>query len=103
MIRIIDGKRYNTETAVRVAWASSGGSRSDFRFFSEELYLTPRGSWFLAGEGGAASKYREQDGDMWGWGARITPLSPDEAREWLESHDKVDQLEEHFVNQIEDA
>jgi hypothetical protein len=103
MVSIIDGKRYNTETAREVASASSGGSTSDFRFFSEDLYLTPKGTWFIAGAGGAASKYRERIGDMWGWGSKITPLTPAEAREWLEAHDEVDALEEHFRDQIEDA
>ncbi|TVP47277.1 MAG: hypothetical protein EA350_05365 [Gemmatimonadales bacterium] len=103
MIKVVDGRRFNTETAERVACASSGGSQGDFRFFSEELFLTPKGTWFIAGEGGAASKYRERAGDMWGWGSKITPLTPDEALDWLEAHDEVDQLEKHFGDQIEDA
>ena len=51
MIRIIDGTRYNTDTAVLVGRYDSGNPASAFSY-TEELYLTRKGAWFLAGRGG---------------------------------------------------
>jgi hypothetical protein len=42
--RIIDGKRYNTETAERVAYYNNGLGSGDFHVFEEYLYRTPRGN-----------------------------------------------------------
>jgi hypothetical protein len=36
-------------------------------------------------------------------GGRITPLSADAARAWLEEHDEVAAIEEHFADEVADA
>jgi hypothetical protein len=104
MKAIIDGKRYNTEKATEVA-SHSEGYASDHCHFEEALYVTSKGTWFLAGEGGAMSHYSVStgDGNTRGGGAHIRPLTATEAREWLEQHDEVDALEKHFGDQLEDA
>ena len=103
MKRIIAGKRYDTETSTEIAEWSNGHFRSDFHYCAEALYKTRRGAWFIAGEGGPLSKYSERVGSMCSGGEGLTPLTPDEARQWLERHDFVDELEECFGEQIEEA
>lgn len=103
MRAVIQGKRYDTETATLVASTEHGQSTRDFRFFTETLYLTPRGSWFLAGRGNGLSPYGAACGGMRGSEERITPLCPGEAQEWLEVHGKVNTLEAYFGELIEDA
>jgi hypothetical protein len=103
MIKIIDGKRYNTATAECVA-SFSRGYAGDFDQYSEDLYLTKKGTWFLHGMGGPMTRWGE--GDMQhgrGSGEGIAPLTPAEARAWLEHNDDVDVLEDHFSDAIEDA
>ena len=59
MIRIIEGKRYNTDTAEEILALDNGGyySRSDFRWEETSLYRTPKGVWFLAGRGGPMTRW----------------------------------------------
>lgn len=103
MKAIINGKRYDTEKAELVA-SDSYGFSSDFQSWEEELYRTPRGSWFLWGEGGPMTKYAESSGqNSWGGSSRITPLTPQEVKEWLENHRCYDELDEYFGDQVEDA
>lgn len=92
MKRVIDGKRYDTETAQRIAEASSTCGPSDFRYWSEALYKTPRGAFFLHGKGGAMSRWSEPVGsDARGGGSGILPMSVEDAREWCEANE-VDAL-----------
>lgn len=103
MKRIVDGKRYDTETAREVGSASYG-NRGDFEHFDESLYRTRSGNWFVAGWGGPRSHYAEQvDQRSWSGGSGLRPLSTPEAREWLERHGHTDALEEEFGAEIEDA
>jgi hypothetical protein len=104
MKRIIDGKSYNTETAELIAEHSASCPCNDFHYFEESLYRTKKGAWFLAGSGNAMSKYsRAIDHNSRGGGDGIEVLTPEEAMEWLESHNFVDELEEHFSDKIEEA
>lgn len=107
MKAIIDGKRYDTETATCIAdytnVGSTASSMSDFRAFLEKLYRTKKGSWFLAGGGGAMSKYSQPVSGGSGGGSRIIPLTEDEAFEWLQDTGQTELLEEYFAERIEDA
>jgi hypothetical protein len=96
MKKVLDGKMYNTETAEMVASWDNGYSNSDFRCCNETLYRTKKGTFFLHGGGGAMTSWSSSYGDMSGWGEDIRPLTDDEAKEWLEGHDKVDALERLF-------
>ena len=80
MKKIINGKRYDTKTATEIASAWNGCSRSDFNFLLETLYRTDGGAWFLAGEGGALTKYAEvlEGGRSHCGGKDIVPLTPAE-------------------------
>ena len=103
MMRIIEGKRYNTETATRVANLGSTLSRSDFNWHDTSLYVTKSGQWFLAGEGGPASMWRHRAGNMWGYGEGIRPISKAEALEELEAVNDIDSINEYFADSVQDA
>jgi len=104
MKAIMNGKRYNTETAAELGVASANGmSVSDFKYWREGLYRTPKGAYFLSGEGGGLSQFAESSGNGWGWGTRVTVVTREQAIAWLERHELLTELEEHFADAIEDA
>lgn len=103
MKAIIDGKRYDTDTAVLCAEWNNNHCRSDFKWCNENLYRTHRGAWFLHGEGGAMSPWSQSVGDMRGGGAAIRPLTPEDARLWLEEWQEIDALEEFFAEEVTNA
>jgi len=104
MIRIIDGKRYNTKTATMVA-GDSFGYAGDFREYCEVLYRTEKGVWFLHGQGGPMTRWGQgdvaQEGRCGGEGIEV--MTDDEARAWLEHNDEIEALDQYFEDQIEDA
>lgn len=103
MKKIINGKLYDTETATCVgSWANSYSSR-DFQSVEEELYRKRTGEFFLYGEGGPASKYAVSvGGNSWSGGAKIIPLTVEQAREWAEQHMDADDYQEIFGEVAED-
>ena len=103
MIKIVNGKTYNTNTATLLGEFRHGGA-NDFEGIVETLYRTPKGALFIAGEGGPQTEYRVITGpNEWSWGSRVTPLSTEAAIEWCERHGKTPVLLEHFSDQIEEA
>jgi len=105
---IINGKRYNPETATQVVsynnLCEGADSTRDFGYYEETLYLTPRGNWFLAGSGGPASKYsRSTGGNGYSGGSGCTPIGGVEARKTLERWKEYDLLEKYFSDTLEDA
>ena len=96
MKKVINGRLYNTDTATCLGGYSFSSTR-DFRYIEEYLYRTKRGSYFLHGEGGPLTKYREQVGqNEWGYGEDILPLTEEEAREWAEVHMDGDEYIDAF-------
>lgn len=57
--RVIGGRKFSASTAtLACVIACSGTSQTaDFHYERTGLYLSPRGQWFLAGEGGARSHW----------------------------------------------
>lgn len=103
MKRIINGKRYDTDTAKFIKTYSSGLSISDFRYYDESLYLKKTGEFFLYATGNGASRYAGQYGDLRGPGEKIVPLTLDEAKAWVEKIEDPDLYEELFeVSESED-
>ena len=103
MKKIIDGKRYNTETAEEIGHRSNG-AMGDFDRISESLYRTPRGNYFRAGSGGARSAYGQTCGqNCWCGGEGIIPLTKAEALEWCERFLDADEYEGEFSDLIEEA
>lgn len=104
MKKIIDGKRYDTNTAKEIVSASSSVSRSDFHWWRETLYRKQTGEFFLHGEGGPASRYSRSVGlNEWSGGERIMPLSFSEAQQWAEDHLDGDEYERIFGEVSEDG
>lgn len=98
MKKIINGKRYDTETAEYIGSTSWGDGPRDFNHWSEELYRKRTGEFFLCGEGGANSKYREEISmNSWSGGERIIPLTDDEAKEWAEEYLDGEDYEKLFT------
>ena len=102
MKRVINGKVFNTRTA-ELLGTFHFGSPGDINYVNESLYRTKRGAFFLAGEGGANTKYSQQvDNNSWSGGKAIFPLTIEEALEWAETHDvSVEIIEKYF--QLEEA
>ena len=104
MKKIINGKRYDTETAEMVA-DDSYSNYGDFEYWSEELYRTKRGNWFLCGEGGAMSRYSRSVGqNETGGGSAIIPLTRGKALAWLGAHAPASEAyEEYFAGAADKA
>ena len=97
MKKIINGKKYDTETAEAVASWSNAGSWRDFRHMEEVLYRKKTGEYFLHGEGGPMTKYCQSDGTgCCTGGDLITPMTEEEAREWAEKRLDADDYESVF-------
>ena len=103
MKKIINGARYSTETAKKMAEWESSRSYSDFGYFSESLYRTKSGKWFLHGSGNAASPYASYDpnGNS-SSGEEIIPLSEENAMKWAERKLSGEEYEEIFGEVSED-
>ena len=97
MKKIINNKRYDTNTAKKVAEYDSDAARSDFNYYHEDLYQKRTGEFFLYGQGNAASKYADRAfPDGWTSGEKITPLTIDQAKDWAERTQDADTYESIF-------
>lgn len=97
MKKIINGRRYDTDSARMVTYDRSDVGRRDFRWWEETLYRKQTGEFFLHGEGGPASKYAHAVGmNEWTEGERLMPMSFDEAKAWCEEHMTADEYETLF-------
>jgi hypothetical protein len=100
---VINGRRYNTKTAEMICDISPDGFYgNDYRREDTQLYRTPRGNWFIAGEGGPLSRWARRVG-LHGHtdGSGIRALDESEARELLEDHGSAEDYETYFA--VEDA
>lgn len=102
MKKVIYGSLYNTETAKRLLeWDNRRYGSLDF--WSEVLYRTKSGKYFLHGEGGAMSKYARSCGsNQWSSGEMIIPMTEAAAREWAEDHVSADDFLKVFSASSED-
>ena len=103
MKKIINGKKYDTETAALVAEWDNGRYGSDFDRCSEKLYRKKTGEYFLHGDGGPMSRYARSCGqNEWCGGEQIIPLSYEAAQKWAEEHLDGDKYEKIFGEVPED-
>lgn len=103
MKKIINGKKYDTDTAKEIGCYSNGGNWRDFNHLEETLYRKRTGEFFLLGEGGPNTKYAERvDTNSWSGGSRIMPMSYEEAAKWAEEHMECDDYEAVFGEVPED-
>lgn len=103
MKKIINNRKYDTDTATMVGeWANMYDIR-DFAYYSETLYRKRNGEYFLFGSGNARSKYAASLGNnSWGGSDQIIPLTYDAAREWAERCMDADEYEAEFGAVSED-
>lgn len=98
MKKIINGKKYDTETAKECGSYWNGCSANDFDYVKEVLYKKKTGEFFLYGKGGARTGYAEtvQGDNCYTGGEAITPYTEDEAKRWAERHLEVEEYEKIF-------
>lgn len=90
MKRVINGKRYDTDTARYICSWSNHRKSGDFDECEQSLYLTRNGQYFIAGYGGARSIYSVSSGcNSWGGGEGMELVSEAAALEWCE-HKEID-------------
>lgn len=103
MKKIIEGKKYDTDTSTLVAEWEADFLANDFNWYMEQLYKKRTGEYFVYGEGNGASRYARTVGLHGGtWGCTIIPVSYDDARAWLEEKGTVDEYEAEFGEVSED-
>lgn len=87
MKKVINKKRYDTDTAEKLAYYTNNGDDRDLYWIAETLYRKTTGEYFLYGEGNAGSCYAVHSGqNSWSGGEQIIPLTYDDATEWAEKH-----------------
>lgn len=96
MKKIINGKKYDTETAKELGCWDNGYLSNDFSYCEETLYRKKTGEYFLHGLGGALTQYSEKTWNGSTGGQVITPLTEYEANRWAEMHLTVDEYESIF-------
>ena len=107
MLKIIDGKRYNTETAEQVLFHNNGKYQNDFGYRSTTLFRTNNGAWFIRHYGGPFTDMATSAGNGLGWGEELEPVSDDAAFKFLQSHsdypEAQEAIEKYFANCVQDA
>lgn len=96
MKKIINGKKYDTETAVLICGHDNGRIWSDFYFYKECLYKKKTGEFFIYEEGGAASCVAEMHNGYSCGGSRINPISEYEAMCFVEKYGTAEAYESLF-------
>ena len=96
MNKVINGKRYDTETARQLGLYENMADNRNFGYWCETLYRTKSGNYFLYCEGGGNSKYGEWHGDSGGYGEKIEPYSLEQAQKWAEQYLDGDEYEAIF-------
>lgn len=95
MKKIINGRKYDTDTAKRIG-ARESGRVNDFGHIYEALYQKHTGEFFLHGEGGARTKYAKNNGSLYYDGEDIIPMSVDEAKMFVEQYLDAETYEATF-------
>jgi len=96
MKKIINGKKYDTETA-KILGSAGYSYPGDFSYWQETLYRKKTGEFFVHGIGGPLSKYARSIGlNEWTGGEEIIPLSPKEAQKWAEENLEAEEFEKVF-------
>ena len=86
MKKIIKGSVFDTTTAKHLG-SYSFLKPGDFSYFSENLYKTRSGKYFIHGVGGSASQYSKQvSQNEWESGETIFAVSMERAKDWAEEN-----------------
>ena len=102
MKKIIDGKLYNTKTAIEIA-EESFSYPGDFHHTFQTLYKTKKGVYFFHGGGGPLTEWAESLGNnSTGGSENIWIPEENEMKNWLSQND-INKMIELFPDDIEDA
>lgn len=102
MKKIIEGKVYDTKTAEKIETYEPFEDTTKFQWWSETLYHTQKGRYFLYGEGGPMSKYAESFPGGASGGESIRVLTEAEAFDWLSQYSPEKAIE-IFPGNVEEA
>jgi hypothetical protein len=94
MRRSIDGKVYDEDTAQHICDISEG-RQYDFDGVIANLYVTKKGNFFIAGYGGATTRFKG-----WVGSKSLISIGLEEARTYCEKF-APDEVEEYF--EVEEA
>lgn len=99
MKKIINYKKYDTETA-RVVGNWISGSKEEDNYRDETLYCKKNGEYFLDDKGGMCSDYHtafwiDYDCEHGDW-EELIPFSKEDAQEWVMMHMDGDAYEAEF-------
>ena len=103
MNRVIDGHKYDTETAKKIgSW--DNGLYGDLYSVTETLYRTKSGYYFIHGEGGAGSCYSKMiENNSWTGSEDIIPMTAEASEEWAKEHLTADDYEKVFGEAEDDG
>lgn len=97
MKKVINGKRYDTETAEFIGRWENIHNSADLQYECEELYKKKTGEFFIYGAGGPASSFALQTGtNSLSGSSKITPIIENEAKKWVEKNLNADDYEKLF-------
>ena len=94
MKKIINGHKYDTDTAKVIDTYCNELPMSSLDYLCEKLYQKGNGEFFLHGYGGVRTAYANRVSYIVApvcSGEDIIPLSLDEAKEWVEKYLTVDE------------
>ena len=103
MKQIINGKKFDTETAEKVDYNSNTNNRTDFRYASETLYKKKNDTFFIEIENyglGTNSIFDREDVEKLHSSITnrnsIIPLNHDQTKKWLEKNSTAEIYEKLF-------
>lgn len=107
MRHVRNGVVYDTEKAEEIFFWCNCPYPTDGRYLEETLFRTPKGRWFKTYTGGGLSSVAVSCGNEISGSSGFSPLSEDEAIEWLQEHGSdakaVAALEKYFSERLEEA
>jgi len=107
MIKVINGTRYNTETAERAFVLDNGHFINDFKYREKTLHRTSKGAWFIHHVGGPMTDMASTVGNETTGSERIEPITADDAFGFLQAHsndmDASDSIETYFSDRTIEA
>lgn len=96
MNKIINGKRYDTNTATLV-YEAGNGYYNDCNAWGVDLYRKRTGEYFLHFWGGSYQEFLlAESSNTYNSDGVIKPITVDDAREWLEKNADADTYESEF-------
>ena len=87
MKKVINGKMYDTETDLAVAFYESSNDVNSRYYYSEQLHMTHDGEFYIHGTGGYFTQYATvcEDGSKIS-GEEIIPMTLEGAKLWVMLH-----------------